>query len=56
MTTETKKQVQFRDIEARLEDIDAKLDEILQRLPPHKPREKSEIVGKSESDYLLGRL
>jgi hypothetical protein len=57
MTTETKKGRQFADIIAKLDKIDDKLDEVLQRLPPSKPRDQSAIVGKeSENDYLLSRL
>ena len=34
MTTESKKQLQFRDIMAKLEELSAKLDELLQRTAP----------------------
>jgi hypothetical protein len=53
----TKKQRQFDEILARLDVISAKLDELLFRFHATKPREKSEIIGKSEpDDYLLGQL
>jgi hypothetical protein len=38
MTTESEKQLQFRDIMARLEDLSAKVDEVLRRIAPNETK------------------
>jgi hypothetical protein len=38
MTTEPKKQLQFRDIMARLEELSAKVDELLRRTAPNETK------------------
>jgi hypothetical protein len=56
--SETKKQRQFSEVIAKLDKIDAKLDEVLQRIPPNKPRLENEIVASASPrmDKNLGSL
>jgi hypothetical protein len=56
--SEPKKAIQFRDIMARLEDLSAKMDELLARIPPNESARDSAIVASASPrvDKNLGTL